>query len=805
MISSAITPTVRTPPAISRRFFHSSAIITDLCNFGPTLGSNEDYLCRWKTYTISKSSSATREYNLGLTHKGLPIIEWPKDISELHDGDDLLLEKFFGVNDMWHMINEVKRMVGSMDDGEISISAYDTAWVALVKSLDGNNKPQFPLSLQWIINNQFNDGSWGYDTLFSAYDRIINTMACVIALKSWEISPDICNKGLLFLRENIWRLGEEKDELMPIGFEVTFTSLIDIAKGLGLEVPYDDPALKKIYAKRNLKLKRIPKEVMHETPTTLLHSLEGMANLDWTRLLKLQSMDGSFLFSPSSTAYALMQTGNIKSLEYLQRVVEKFNGGVPNVYPVDLFEHIWVVDRLQRLGISRYFEQEIKECMEYVHRYWTENGICWARNSSVQDVDDTAMGFRLLRLHGYDVSPDVFNNFEKDGEFFCFAGQANQAVTGIYNVNRASQVMFPGEAILERAKKFSYEFLREKQAANQLLDKWIITKDLPGEVEYALDFPFYASLPRIEARWFIEQYGGEKDVWIGKTLYRMPFVNNDLHLDLAKADFNQCQAIHQLEWLGLRKWYTECNLAMHCVSRKSVLRAYFLASACIFEPECAAERVGWAKTKVVAEAVSSYFRSESCTEEARRKFVHNFRNGSIRSAWERSGEGLVGALLQLINSFASWAYSRLEQPRQQQILDHLRQAWEDWMSTWSADKDETGTLLVRTIELCKGRTNVMVQPEYVQLAQLTSSICSNLQHRMHRAKGNKTVEEKAEDEAVDSQMQELVQCVLQNSDGSSNQSRQTFLSVAKSYYYAAHCPPKTLNNHITKVLFERVV
>jgi len=43
--------------------------------------------------------------------------------------------------------------------------------------------------------------------------------------------------------------------------------------------------------------------------------------------------------------------------------------------------------------------------------------------------------------------------------------------------------MFPGEDILERAKNFSYKFLREKQAANQVVDKWIITKDLPGEVK----------------------------------------------------------------------------------------------------------------------------------------------------------------------------------------------------------------------------------------------------------------------------------------------------------------------------------
>ena len=38
-------------------------------------------------------------------------------------------------------------------------------------------------------------------------------------------------------------------------------------------------------------------------------------------------------------------------------------------------------------------------------RYWEKEGICWARNSEVQDIDDTAMGFRLLRLYGHEVSP----------------------------------------------------------------------------------------------------------------------------------------------------------------------------------------------------------------------------------------------------------------------------------------------------------------------------------------------------------------------------------------------------------------
>lgn len=43
-------------------------------------------------------------------------------------------------------------------------------------------------------------------------------------------------------------------------------------------------------------------------------------------------------------------------------------------------------------------------------------------------------------------------------------------------------MLLPGEGILEDAKQFSYKFLKEKQAANEILDKWIITKDLPGEV-----------------------------------------------------------------------------------------------------------------------------------------------------------------------------------------------------------------------------------------------------------------------------------------------------------------------------------
>ncbi|KAF5732772.1 Copalyl diphosphate synthase [Tripterygium wilfordii] len=204
---------------------------------------------------------------------------------------------------------------------------------------------------------------------------------------------------------------------------------------------------------------------------------------------------------------------------------------VPTAYPVDLFEHIWSVDRLQRLGISRFFQPEINECLDYVHRYWTKDGICWARNSRVQDIDDTAMGFRLLRLHGYEVSP-------------------------------------------------------------------------------------------VETRLYIEQYGGQDDVWIGKTLYRMPYVNNNVYLELAKLDYNNCQSLHRIEWDNIQKWYEGYNLGGFGVNKRSLLRTYFLTTSNIFEPERSVERLTWTKTAILVQAIASYFEN---SREERIEFANEFQ------------------------------------------------------------------------------------------------------------------------------------------------------------------------------------
>ncbi|GJN16536.1 hypothetical protein PR202_gb03537 [Eleusine coracana subsp. coracana] len=565
------------------------------------------------------------------------------------------------------MIGTIRTALRSIGEGEISISAYDTALVSLLGKLDGSDGPLFPSSINWIIQNQLPDGSWGDEAFFMLRDRIISTLACVVALTSWNIHKEKC---LLFIRENMWRLSEEAEDWMLVGFEIAFPSLLDMAKNLGLDIPYHEPALKEIYTQRKRKLAK----------------------------------------------------------------------------------------------------------------HWTPDGLAHTKNCPVKDIDDTAMGFRLLRLHGYHVDPCILKHFEKDGKFFCLQGESNpSSVTPMYNTYRAAQLMFPGDDnVLRRAEVFCRDFLLQRRASNRMKDKWAIAKDILGEVEYAIDFPWKASLPRIETRMYLEQYGGSSDVWIGKVLHRMTLFCNDLYLDAARADFSDFQRNCRVEWDALRMWYFKNNLGSYGGNPNSALTAYFIASATIFEQQRAAERLGWAHTAVLAETVSSYFK----------------RIGGPKNSAENLEE-----LIDLV-PFDDASGS-------------LREAWKQWLMAWTAKgthgpiEGDTALLLVRTIEIFSGRHVSTDQKlnlwEYSQLEQLTSSICCKLSRRVLAQNQKRMEKVKDIDREVDSEMQELAWRVLQGCGAINRMTRETFLDVVKSFCYVTYYSQETIDSHINQVIFQDVV
>lgn len=82
---------------------------------------------------------------------------------------------------------------------ELSLSSYDTAWVAMVPSPCAPQSPHFPRSLSWLMNNQLCDGSWGLPDHHPLLikDALLSTLACVLALKQWGVGERQINKGKL--------------------------------------------------------------------------------------------------------------------------------------------------------------------------------------------------------------------------------------------------------------------------------------------------------------------------------------------------------------------------------------------------------------------------------------------------------------------------------------------------------------------------------------------------------------------------------------------------------------------------------
>nr|AGN70887.1 labda-13-en-8-ol diphosphate synthase [Grindelia hirsutula] len=753
-----------------------------------------------KSHQNRPKSVVTRHGNAFIENKAIHLQCYFQNKKSCHINQAIHQNDHLAFIDEKHAIRNhaisIKSIFGLLNDGEISPSPYDTAWVSLIEDVNGlSDGPQFPSSLEWIVNHQHSDGSWG-DPYFSACDRLLATLACVVALTTWKIHPDKCDRGIKFVEENLNKLGDEKEEHITDGFEILFPALIDLAQNLEIKVPNDSPILKELCARRDVKLLKIPKDKFHKTPTILLYSLEGMKDLDWGKLLKLQSENGAFLYSPAATAFAFMQTKDQKCLSFLTNVVKRFNGGVPHVYPVEIFERLWMVDRLQRLGISRYFYYEIKDCVDYIYRYWNkEQGLGFTRNCNLPDLDDTAMGFRILRTNGYQISPDVFRYFEEEGKFLCYHGQTAEAVTVMLSLYRASQVLFPGENLLADAKKVSYEFLTEKRSRGKLLDKWVIAKDLPGEVGYALDVPWYANLPRLEARYYLEHYGGESDVWLGKSLYRMRNISNNTYLEMAKLDYNYCQAIHQMEWSHMQKWYAELNIENR--SNTKLLWSYYEAAASIFEPEKFNERLAWARTTVILHIITSLSRPSLLNCNFQVSTSEIIANSELHDINGKPWKVVMYALHETINQISSNTLAL----HGVDIKPHLHNAWNSWLSNRQKGVDivEGGAeLTVQTIYMSSGRWSsdeLLSHPKYQRMSSVLNDIYHQISHK----------EDHTTRFYIENKMEELVELVLcDSSDDLDFDLKQTFLAVAKTIYYKACFDPETINHHAQKVLFEKI-
>ncbi|XP_027083239.1 cis-abienol synthase, chloroplastic isoform X1 [Coffea arabica] len=550
----------------------------------------------------------------------------------------------------------VKEMFGRKIN--LSVSAYDTAWVAMVPSRDTPNVPCFPECLDWIVENQHQDGSWGLlpGHPLLVKDKLSCTIACVIALRKWRVGKQSVQRGLNFIGSHGWA-ATDTDQLCPIGFGILFPAMIKEAIELGLDVPLDPVLVDDIINQTSVIESFIGKEAILATVA------EGVGeSCFWEAVKNQKRSNGSLVNSPSTTAAALLYHHDEQSYEYLCSVLKEYSSGVPVAHPTELYARLCMVDALQRLGVQRYFRHEMESVLKDADRHWQLKS-----EEIFLDITCCALGFRLLRTHGYEVSSDELARLVDQHKFSQASGVQFMSLGSILELHRASCLMMhESEVALEQIHTWTTSYLTQ-----QLSNEGILDETLSKEVEYALKNE-NGTLDRIQSRQSIHLYREDK-FDILKTSYRYPNLYSKDLLTFSLYDFNYCQAHHKAELRQLERWYKGNRLDQLKDTRQVLHTAYFLITADVFNPELTEARAAYAENIILGTIVDDLFDNFAPREELLNiiDLVKKWDEPSAGDYYSNRVEIFYSALYKTLNEIGA----KVVMQQGRCIKNHLVSAW----------------------------------------------------------------------------------------------------------------------------------
>ncbi|KAG6557701.1 hypothetical protein Mapa_000466 [Marchantia paleacea] len=484
------------------------------------------------------------------------------------------------------------------------ISAYDTAWVARIpKAIKGGRPvPHFPEALQWVERNQMADGSWGEQQPLTVFDHYFSTLSCLIALKSWGTAPQCVAKGEQYLQEGLSSFRDDELKYVSHGMKNAFAAMLEEAEKLGLAIApaATPPCVQSLRSDRTKVLERLEKiaDLIADCPKKLLSFPEGLEPvLDWEGIRELQFEDGSIFSSPAATACFVMRTKDSKALSYLTALIGRFNDAVPSMYPTPLSEVLSIVDHLERLNIDRYFSAEVKDLLDILHRQ-SEPDEDDNDDDSSDDIETQAMIFRALREHGYDVTPDTFL---LEG---ISNGQVGQlGARGMLQLYRASEMIFPGELLLDYTKNITTTFLKSTLASSS-------DAALKKEIQDALHSPHFMQFRPLESMKYIDRF--ESSVEAEETYFEMTFSRlmhklNPLMIAFSKVNFNNCQSIYQEELQTLTRWDEENLRKLYNFQRQPLLPAFLAGAVGMPDPKLSLARSVWTRGSVLVTVIDDLF------------------------------------------------------------------------------------------------------------------------------------------------------------------------------------------------------
>ncbi|XP_042448300.1 alpha-humulene synthase-like isoform X2 [Zingiber officinale] len=213
----------------------------------------------------------------------------------------------------------------------------------------------------------------------------------------------------------------------------------------------------------------------------------------------------------------------LEKKEYMIKRVEELKERVRNLFEEtrDVLQIMILVDSIQLLGLDYHFEKEITAALRLIYEADVEN----------YGLYEVSLRFRLLRQHGYYLSPDVFNKFKDDKGRFLSA--LNGDAKGLLSLYNAAYLGTHEEIILDEAIYFT------KYQLESMLGE--LERPLATEVSLFLETPLHRRSRRLMVRKYI-------------PIYQENLMRNDTILELAKLDFNLLQSLHREEAKKITMW-----------------------------------------------------------------------------------------------------------------------------------------------------------------------------------------------------------------------------------------------------------
>jgi len=331
---------------------------------------------------------------------------------------------------------DFQTLLKKLGTGYVSNTAYDAAWVARLIDYDSALSNH---TLEWLCEHQLPDGSWGVEKPNYYHDRIICTLAAMIALNfrgRRGFDKVQIERGLIALSrmtDNATRELKAHNNPATVGFEVIVPTLVHQAENLGIIKQQGDRILGKLATLRRAKMEKLA-GIQISRLTTIAHSSEmaGTDNLFLFDRNNLQETNGSVSNNPAATAYFAMyvKPGDQNAINYLRNVTD-MDGGVPSFAPFDILERAWVIWNL--LLTSEKDDPEIKELckphINYLKKNWKSGqGLGFSAEYSLTDGDDTSIVQKILLDSG--DTPDIaaLLHYEENTWFRCYHHEVNPSI-----------------------------------------------------------------------------------------------------------------------------------------------------------------------------------------------------------------------------------------------------------------------------------------------------------------------------------------------------------------------------------------